>query len=481
MTQLEAINTMLSYINENPVTQSQLSSGVLQSVVLAHTSLSEVIRSVNSNIGTSFTDISSFDDLLVDYMVKRASESLYGRVFGFEDKGLEYIINDKNQTLGNVAKYIIKQLTTGFAQSRHHLEMSKLILASNSFESMSQIGFNIQQTLVNMSIPSYITDPVDIDEYKMMIIKITFDNELGLKDKERIVENGLKALMLKTLNQQSVSTLTASIAANLIKLIDFSSQLSITETINMAINKVTFFREEIESKYSFLANSKVVVEYMSVMLELESGNETAYLKRKEIVKAICEKVFSWKYEFGHITHDEFNILNKISASKNIETIYAIDEAIEKVKVILDKVRKDTLSEGWQENTITVTLQPNTDGYIPIPKSYLLVDGVSQNVKIRDWKLFDSESFTFIFESGVSCEVFEDLPIDDITHSLKNLIVSKATYESYIAISIKKDEMPVLDREYKRALVVALRNNARNIDGNVLTNTYISGILDRGGL
>ena len=116
MTKLQAINTMLLYINEAPVVQADIDeASPLQIIVLANSILDENIRTYNATLTLSVADISSVNILVQDYIVKRASKNLFTRVIGFEDKGLEVILIDEKQAMGNVARYVSESIfSTGY-------------------------------------------------------------------------------------------------------------------------------------------------------------------------------------------------------------------------------------------------------------------------------------------------------------------------------------------------------------------------------
>ena len=105
MTKLSAINTILMYINENPVTQAMLDEPTpIISITLADTVLDEQIQIFNAVFSADVNDISLVGVDYQDYLVKRASRQLYTRKIGFEDKGVEVILLDEKQALGTCIK-----------------------------------------------------------------------------------------------------------------------------------------------------------------------------------------------------------------------------------------------------------------------------------------------------------------------------------------------------------------------------------------
>ena len=107
MTKLQAVNTILMYINEKVVTQTQLDAGTIPVITLATTVLDEHIRLHNNITGNTDTDIATVDVLIQDNLVKRASKALFTRHIGFEEKGIDVILFDEKQTMGSVAKFCV--------------------------------------------------------------------------------------------------------------------------------------------------------------------------------------------------------------------------------------------------------------------------------------------------------------------------------------------------------------------------------------
>jgi len=181
-------------------------------------------------------------------------------------------------------------------------------------------------------------------------------------------------------------------------------------------------------------------------------------------------------------------VNEILLSLN-ELPLDIEDAIEDIgiAVIVDKeltiARKKILARGWYFNTITMELVPNAENYIPIPLSFLSLDGgeAEPDLTVRDWKLFDKAELSFLFEDNKEVEVIEDLPFDDIPFSVANFIVATASLSSYINIIGNSEDINIRRLALNDAKIEAIRDDANNQDGNLLTDTHSTGLLDRTAL
>lgn len=181
-------------------------------------------------------------------------------------------------------------------------------------------------------------------------------------------------------------------------------------------------------------------------------------------------------------------INEILLSLN-ELPLDIDDLVEDVQtaVIVDKeleiARKKILSQGWYFNKTTRELTPNVDGYIIVPNNFFSVDPTdgASNIVVRDWKLFNKEDMTFIFTDTVTCDVVEDITFDDIPFTVADYIVQTASLRAYINIIGNSEDVNVRKEEIMQARLLAIKENARMIDGNVLNGTFVTSLLDRESL
>jgi hypothetical protein len=151
-----------------------------------------------------------------------------------------------------------------------------------------------------------------------------------------------------------------------------------------------------------------------------------------------------------------------------------------VSKVLDISRKQILGQGWNFNRTTRDLVPNIDEYIIIPKSFLAVDGASDtdNYTVRDSKLFDKTNISFRFTSPVSCEIIEDIVFDDIPYVFANYIVKSASLMTYSNIVGDVNGVQIRATQLNEAKIDAIRTDANEMDGNLLTSTYITDLSDK---
>lgn len=98
------------------------------------------------------------------------------------------------------------------------------------------------------------------------------------------------------------------------------------------------------------------------------------------------------------------------------------------EMTINEVKKEVLSEGWHFNSDkNYPFPPDVSGYISIP--YNVLDIIASNGKnyiMRDWKLYDKDNFSFIFDEAVECDVVWDMDFNSLTHPIRRYITIKAS-------------------------------------------------------
>lgn len=142
---------------------------------------------------------------------------------------------------------------------------------------------------------------------------------------------------------------------------------------------------------------------------------------------------------------------------------------------LEITKKKILSYGWEFNTIKLDLYPNTESRIVVPESFLTVNAPDNpEIIVKDWKLYDKEENSFLFTSAITCEFVEDVPFDDIPFTIANYIVQSASLQAYINIIGNTDDVTLRQRVMLDARAEAIRENAYNINGNLVDATMVRG-------
>lgn len=150
---------------------------------------------------------------------------------------------------------------------------------------------------------------------------------------------------------------------------------------------------------------------------------------------------------------------------------------------LNVARKEVLSYGWNFNSLNLTMYPNTSGYIVVPDSILSIDPTTDTstIIVRDYKLYDNAEQSFIFEEPVECDIIDDVSFDDIPFVVANYIIKLAVLNTYSNQIGDTKGIDIRAKLLQSAKVEALRDDANKHDGNILTSTFATTLLDRTSL
>ena len=103
--------------------------------------------------------------------------------------------------------------------------------------------------------------------------------------------------------------------------------------------------------------------------------------------------------------------------------------VEMAELTLDEITKAVLAEGWEYNTERAyPFTPDTAGHISIPQNVLAIDarpGNGQQVVIREGKLYDRVSHSYVFTGLQMLDVMWMFEFDELPEAYKNYITIRA--------------------------------------------------------
>jgi len=178
-------------------------------------------------------------------------------------------------------------------------------------------------------------------------------------------------------------------------------------------------------------------------------------------------------------------INEILLSIN-EMPLDIEDSVEDIQtaIIVNKQleisKRNILSQGWYFNKTKRYLKPDLSGYIPIPSTFLSVDGSDayESIVIRDNKLFDKSKLVYKFTEPIECEIVEDMTFDDIPYIFADYIVKAASLNTYVNIIGYTRDISIRTDVVALARADAIREDARNTDGNILSSDFLTSLIDR---
>ena len=183
--------------------------------------------------------------------------------------------------------------------------------------------------------------------------------------------------------------------------------------------------------------------------------------------------------------DKLYAINVMLQNINELTIDSLEDldAVEEARIadtVLDEVKTDVLSEGWDINTdVDWEFAPDTSGIISIPYNVLDLSDDDGNVQIREWKLYDTQNKTFEFEDVQICKVIWDVDFNNLTHPIRKYINIKAARIFQVRMIGDRNSFGFTEKDEAEAKVNARRSENRT--GKYSMRTTLATSLNRTSL
>lgn len=187
-----------------------------------------------------------------------------------------------------------------------------------------------------------------------------------------------------------------------------------------------------------------------------------------------------EYDSSKLLLTSINILlqtiNELPIESTDDLINSTTAQLAEMTIV--EVKKEVLSQGWHFNTDKkYPFPPDINGIIGVPSNVLDIRATSKNVIMRDWKLYDKETFSFTFEDAVDCDVVWDTDFNSLTHPIRHYITIKAARvfqartigdQTAYAYTVKDEEDAYLSAKF---------SESRTGKYNILSSEY--GVLNSG--
>ena len=118
------------------------------------------------------------------------------------------------------------------------------------------------------------------------------------------------------------------------------------------------------------------------------------------------------------------MINELPINDDIELTEILEAQL--ASSVLIETKKEVLASRWDFNTDENYVFPqDSQGFISIPANVLDVTDKRGNLIMRDWRLYDRENQTAIFEEPQTLDVTWDMDFNALTHPLRNYITIRA--------------------------------------------------------
>lgn len=157
---------------------------------------------------------------------------------------------------------------------------------------------------------------------------------------------------------------------------------------------------------------------------------------------------------------ELSISDEIEMAEIVEAQKAVD--------ILEEVKKEVLSDGWDINTDEDwEFTPDTTGYIAVPSNILDLSTNDTDIILRDWRLYSKRNKSAKFDKAVKCRVIWDLDFNTIPYPLRHYITIRASRIYQYRMIGDVAQYQFSDDDENRAYLSARRSEGRTARYNML--------------
>ena len=184
-----------------------------------------------------------------------------------------------------------------------------------------------------------------------------------------------------------------------------------------------------------------------------------------------------QYDSQHFLVDSINILLETIGELPISTLEDIDSVLEAdlASEAIIEAKRFILSDGWDINTDDdYEFVPDTEGYINIPPHVLDINVLGQNIVIRDWKLYDKDNQTRVFEEPVACQVVWNLDFETLPHPMRYYITVMAARRFQARFISDTNMYRFTQEDEKMAMIQAKKSDGFTKEYNMLNSGYATG-------
>lgn len=125
---------------------------------------------------------------------------------------------------------------------------------------------------------------------------------------------------------------------------------------------------------------------------------------------------------------------------------------------------------WFNKEKAYPLVPNTDGYIPIGNNILSV--YSPTLIVKDHKLYNTETRSYLFEDTQDVDIIFNLQFDDLPNVAADAIVREASTEFYNNILGDTQELRILQTNAEKAQVSLQKAQAKHRKTNLIAGSRL---------
>ena len=125
---------------------------------------------------------------------------------------------------------------------------------------------------------------------------------------------------------------------------------------------------------------------------------------------------------------------------------------------------------WFNSEKAYPMIPNTEGYIPISNSILSL--YHATIIVKDHKLYDTESRSYIFEDTQELDVVFEVSFDDLPYVVADVITREATTAFYNNVLGDTQELRILEKNAQRAQIALQKAQLKHKKANLMSGSKL---------
>lgn len=164
------------------------------------------------------------------------------------------------------------------------------------------------------------------------------------------------------------------------------------------------------------------------------------------------------------------MINELPISDDVELAEILEAQL--AASVLIETKKEVLAEGWDFNSDKDYEFPqDSEGYIAIPANVLDISSNDANIIMRNWRLYNKEDKTAIFDEPQSMNVIWDLDFNTLTQPIRNFITIRAARKFQARTVMDTNVYGYSQQDEEDAHLIARRSEGFTGRYNMLTSEY----------
>lgn len=170
-----------------------------------------------------------------------------------------------------------------------------------------------------------------------------------------------------------------------------------------------------------------------------------------------------------------NIMLTAASETKVNTL--VDDGVndtDEAQAVLDHAILQVFGKGWDFNTITKTLSPDSSGNIAVSPNYLRIDGENNDygrrLTVRSNLLYDLDNDTNVFDKGVDVRITQNIEFEDAPIHIRYFIARTAARIYQMKSNGDLEADAILAKEEDDAWQEAKKNDSKTRDHSWIRNS-----------